>query len=69
MSKPFIYAPAMNTDMWNHPITAKQLRVLDEFGYKMVPLSKRSWLAEWSVSSAAVCLDTVHVLYSQLPKI
>ncbi|KAG6609522.1 Phosphopantothenoylcysteine decarboxylase [Phytophthora cinnamomi] len=37
MSKPFIYAPAMNTDMWNHPITARQLRVLDEFGYKMVP--------------------------------
>ncbi|KAE8910576.1 hypothetical protein PF005_g576 [Phytophthora fragariae] len=37
MSKPLIYAPAMNTDMWNHPITAKQLQVLDEFGYKMVP--------------------------------
>ncbi|KAG7389736.1 hypothetical protein PHYPSEUDO_009656 [Phytophthora pseudosyringae] len=36
-TKPFIFAPAMNTDMWNHPITAKQLRVLDEFGYKMVP--------------------------------
>ncbi|KAL3673403.1 hypothetical protein V7S43_001116 [Phytophthora oleae] len=36
-TKPFIYAPAMNTDMWNHPITAKQLRVLDEFGYKMIP--------------------------------
>uniref|UniRef100_A0AAV1VLN8 Flavoprotein domain-containing protein n=1 Tax=Peronospora matthiolae TaxID=2874970 RepID=A0AAV1VLN8_9STRA len=37
MTKPFVYAPAMNADMWNHPITAKQLRVLDEFGYKMVP--------------------------------
>ncbi|CAI5712639.1 unnamed protein product [Hyaloperonospora brassicae] len=37
MTKPFVFAPAMNTDMWNHPITAKQLRVLDEFGYKIVP--------------------------------
>ncbi|KAG2769750.1 hypothetical protein JG687_00002115 [Phytophthora cactorum] len=37
MTKPFIFAPAMNTDMWNHAITAKQLRVLDEFGYKMIP--------------------------------
>ncbi|POM76869.1 Phosphopantothenoylcysteine decarboxylase [Phytophthora palmivora] len=37
MTKPFIFAPAMNTDMWNHPITATHLRVLDEFGYKMVP--------------------------------
>ncbi|CAI5726355.1 unnamed protein product [Peronospora effusa] len=37
MTKPFIFAPAMNTDMWNHPITAKQLRVLNELGYKMIP--------------------------------
>ncbi|POM63595.1 Phosphopantothenoylcysteine decarboxylase [Phytophthora palmivora] len=37
MTKPFVFAPAMNTDMWNHPITATHLRVLDEFGYKMVP--------------------------------
>ncbi|KAF4322437.1 hypothetical protein BBO99_00002495 [Phytophthora kernoviae] len=37
MSKPFIFAPAMNTDMWNHPITAKQLSILAELGYKMVP--------------------------------
>uniref|UniRef100_H3G7F4 Flavoprotein domain-containing protein n=1 Tax=Phytophthora ramorum TaxID=164328 RepID=H3G7F4_PHYRM len=37
MTKPFVFAPAMNTDMWNHPITAKQLRVLAELGYKMVP--------------------------------
>ncbi|KAL7691208.1 putative flavoprotein [Plasmopara halstedii] len=36
-SKLFIFAPAMNTDMWNHPITATQLRVLDELGYKMIP--------------------------------
>lgn len=36
-TKPFIFAPAMNTDMWNHPITAKQLAVLAEFGYTMVP--------------------------------
>ncbi|CAH0477254.1 unnamed protein product [Peronospora belbahrii] len=37
MTKPFIFAPAMNTDMWNHPLTAKQLRVLNELGYKLIP--------------------------------
>ena len=37
MTKPFIFAPAMNTDMWDHPITAKQLQVLNELGYKMIP--------------------------------
>lgn len=27
----------MNTDMWNHPLTAKQLAVLGELGYIMIP--------------------------------
>ncbi|TDH64915.1 uncharacterized protein CCR75_000627 [Bremia lactucae] len=41
-AKPFLFAPAMNTDMWNHPITAKQLCVLNEFGYKMIsPVEKK----------------------------
>jgi phosphopantothenoylcysteine decarboxylase len=29
MDKPIIIAPAMNTDMWNHPITNEQLNLLD----------------------------------------
>jgi phosphopantothenoylcysteine synthetase/decarboxylase len=42
MSKPFVYAPAMNTDMWNHSMTARHLRVLDELGYAMVdPVEKK----------------------------
>ncbi|KAI8948305.1 flavoprotein [Xylaria longipes] len=33
-----IVAPAMNTAMWRHPITAKQLRVLDEeWGVRKTP--------------------------------
>lgn len=36
-TKPFLFAPAMNTDMWSHPITARQLRLLNELGYKMIP--------------------------------
>lgn len=35
--KPFFYAPAMNTDMWDHPVTAKHLKALTEFGYQMIP--------------------------------
>lgn len=34
-------APAMNTFMWNHPITAKQINILEEFGYNIImPINK-----------------------------
>ncbi|RLN80967.1 hypothetical protein BBJ28_00001275 [Nothophytophthora sp. Chile5] len=57
-SKPFIFAPAMNTDMWDHPITAKQLSVLVEFGYKMVsPVEKK--LACGVVGTGRKCSGTV----------
>jgi phosphopantothenoylcysteine decarboxylase len=31
--KGIIVAPAMNTAMWSHPVTAKQLKVLEEWGF------------------------------------
>ncbi|GLD99974.1 hypothetical protein PINS_up008702 [Pythium insidiosum] len=37
ISKPIIVAPAMNTDMWNHPLTDRHLRVLEELNYKIIP--------------------------------
>ena len=36
-TKPLIYCPAMNTHMWDHPITAKHLSTLSELGYIQVP--------------------------------
>ncbi|ESN91617.1 hypothetical protein HELRODRAFT_70216 [Helobdella robusta] len=35
--KPLLFAPAMNTMMWNHPITANQVQALKSFGYKEIP--------------------------------
>ncbi|DBA04459.1 TPA: hypothetical protein N0F65_010055 [Lagenidium giganteum] len=37
VKKPLIFAPAMNTDMWDHPITAKHLQALSDLGYHMIP--------------------------------
>ncbi|KAG7473363.1 hypothetical protein MATL_G00095060 [Megalops atlanticus] len=37
LNRPLIFCPAMNTAMWQHPITAKQVAVLKEFGYIEVP--------------------------------
>lgn len=37
LSRPLLFCPAMNTAMWQHPITAKQVSTLKEFGYVEVP--------------------------------
>ena len=40
--RPLLFCPAMNTHMWEHPITATQLHTLKGFGYTEIPpISKR----------------------------
>ena len=36
VGKPLILAPAMNTAMWNHPLTASQLKTIKSFGMGIV---------------------------------
>ncbi|XP_040269727.1 phosphopantothenoylcysteine decarboxylase isoform X2 [Bufo bufo] len=33
LQKPLLFCPAMNTSMWDHPITAEQIERLHSFGY------------------------------------
>nr|XP_002130996.1 phosphopantothenoylcysteine decarboxylase-like [Ciona intestinalis] len=35
--KPFIFCPAMNTMMWQHPVTKMNIDVLESWGYVQVP--------------------------------
>ncbi|XP_053127706.1 phosphopantothenoylcysteine decarboxylase isoform X1 [Hemicordylus capensis] len=37
LSKPLLFCPAMNTAMWEHPITVRQVEQLKGFGYVEVP--------------------------------
>ncbi|NXN08534.1 COAC decarboxylase, partial [Indicator maculatus] len=37
LSKPLLFCPAMNTAMWQHPITAQQVEQLKAFGYTEIP--------------------------------
>ncbi|KAM5243120.1 phosphopantothenoylcysteine decarboxylase isoform 1-T1 [Hipposideros larvatus] len=37
LSKPLLFCPAMNTAMWEHPITAQQVGQLKAFGYVEIP--------------------------------
>lgn len=40
--KPMLVAPAMNTEMWTHPITAQQLESLNKWGAQVIhPVAKR----------------------------
>ncbi|XP_042153007.1 phosphopantothenoylcysteine decarboxylase isoform X2 [Oncorhynchus tshawytscha] len=36
-SRPLLFCPAMNTAMWYHPITSRQVDSLKEFGYVEIP--------------------------------
>ncbi|XP_071354361.1 phosphopantothenoylcysteine decarboxylase [Trachinotus anak] len=41
-TRPLLFCPAMNTAMWQHPITAQQVSSLKEFGYVEIPcISKK----------------------------
>ena len=35
--KPLLFCPAMNTAMWEHPITSQQVGQLQAFGYVEIP--------------------------------
>lgn len=36
-ARPLLFCPAMNTYMWEHPLTAAQLKTLEQFGYHQIP--------------------------------
>ncbi len=36
-NKPILVAPAMNTFMWQHPITKTQLKIIKKWGYQVKP--------------------------------
>ncbi|XP_026633040.1 phosphopantothenoylcysteine decarboxylase isoform X5 [Microtus ochrogaster] len=37
LSKPLLFCPAMNTAMWEHPLTTQQVGQLKAFGYVEIP--------------------------------
>ncbi|KAL7402529.1 hypothetical protein ABVT39_016309 [Epinephelus coioides] len=58
ISRPLLFCPAMNTAMWQHPITAQQVSKLTEFGYVEIPC----------IAKKLVCGDeAVSGLYSFWP--
>lgn len=52
--KPFIIAPAMNTKMWQHPITAEQVTRLENWGIQTIePVVKELACADVGIGAMA----------------
>ena len=41
VKRPLLFAPAMNTHMWQHAITAQQIGILKSFGYSEIPCVRK----------------------------
>lgn len=53
-SKPLLVAPAMNTLMWDHPVTAKQIATLIEWGARVIePVEKKLACADVGLGALA----------------
>lgn len=64
IQKPLLFCPAMNTRMYNHPITEQQLEILTSWGYYMVPsINKMLFCGETGIGAMAE-IDTIvrHVI-------
>lgn len=59
MSKPLVFCPAMNTKMYNHPLTEQQIRILQGWGYHLVPV----------IEKTLICGDTGAGAMAEVPVI
>lgn len=67
VSKPLLFCPAMNTFMWDHPITATQVASLKAFGYKEVPpISKKLACGDTGMGAMATVEDIVKCIWKNL---
>lgn len=58
--KPMIIAPAMNTQMWNHPITNMQIRLMKAFGACVVnPQAKTLYCGDTGIGALAEISDII----------
>ncbi|XP_014212278.1 phosphopantothenoylcysteine decarboxylase [Copidosoma floridanum] len=73
-SKPLLFCPAMNTRMWEHPITETQVKQLKSWGYKEVScISKKLMCGDTGIGGMAevdsivqITLRTLHQNYNPI---
>ncbi|KAM6961209.1 phosphopantothenoylcysteine decarboxylase [Aplochiton taeniatus] len=67
-SRPLIFCPAMNTAMWHHPITGRQVASLKEFGYVEIPcIAKKLVCGDEGKGAMAEVSTIIDVVKQYLP--
>ena len=62
-TKHLLFCPAMNTGMWNHPSTEKNINILKEFGYiEVPPISKLLACGEQGMGAMAEIDSIVNII-------
>ncbi|KAH3782122.1 hypothetical protein DPMN_160033 [Dreissena polymorpha] len=56
LSKPLLFAPAMNTHMWDHPITREQVGRLTGWGYIYIPVVEKTLMC----GDKGIQVNTIH---------
>ncbi|KAJ8722294.1 hypothetical protein PYW08_004696 [Mythimna loreyi] len=65
ISKPLIFCPAMNTRMWEHPITSQQVATLRSWGHvEIPPISKKLMCGDTGVGAMAEVPTIVETIKS-----
>uniref|UniRef100_A0A8C4SR31 Phosphopantothenoylcysteine decarboxylase n=1 Tax=Erpetoichthys calabaricus TaxID=27687 RepID=A0A8C4SR31_ERPCA len=65
--KPLLICPAMNTAMWEHPLTCRQLGTLKEFGYVEIPcIAKKLVCGDEGMGAMAEVCTIVEAVESHL---
>ncbi len=65
--KPFVVCPAMNTYMYNHPLTGKQLKILSEdFGFTVVDCVEKVLMCGDVGIGAMASVDTIVAVVKDL---
>ncbi|KAF5288102.1 hypothetical protein FQA39_LY15527 [Lamprigera yunnana] len=70
VNKPLLFCPAMNTRMYNHPLTSQQIGSLQSWGYQLIPvISKTLMCAETGIGAMAevqMIIDCIKKLHSRM---
>jgi phosphopantothenoylcysteine decarboxylase len=67
VEKPLLFCPAMNTRMFLHPITSRQIEELKDFGYHQIdPISKTLMCGDTGIGAMAEVNEIANQIVSHL---
>jgi phosphopantothenoylcysteine decarboxylase len=65
-NKPVIFCPAMNTKMWEHPLTERQIETLVGFGYQYVPPIEKTLMCGDVGLGAMASVDSIVATFCRI---